>query len=324
MTAAHSPGLTVTAQADREIVMSRVFNAPRTLVFDAWTKPELFTRWFGPRDWTVPICEIDLRPGGSYRYLLRGPDGAEMVMKGVYREVVRPERWVCTESFEGFSEPGYRPEDESVNTAVLSERDGRTTCTATVLYPSTEVRDAVLGSGMESGAAESMERLAELLATIGSERAQALAATFEQANADAIATVERLSDAGWQRTTGEGWTVAATAHHAAIVSEGIARFIGEVANGTATPRSGMETVNESNARHAAQYAGCSKAEVLDEFQAKGAAVAAIVRGLSDEQLDRTTDAIPGMRPVSAAHLIEMALIGHVAEHVASIKQATGG
>jgi uncharacterized damage-inducible protein DinB len=157
-----------------------------------------------------------------------------------------------------------------------------------------------------------------------SERADALAAKFEQANADAIATVERLSDADWRKTTGEGWTVAATAHHAAIVHEGIARFIREVADGTATPRSGMDTIDQSNARHAQEYASCSKAEVLDELRARGATAAAIVRGLSDEQLDRSTDAIPGMPPVSAEQLVEMALIGHVAEHTASIKQATGG
>ena len=123
--------------------------------------------------------------------------------------------------------------------------------------------------------------------------------------------------------TGEGWTVAATAHHAAIVHEGIARFVAAVAEGTATPRSGMDTIDESNARHAQEYATCSKAEVLTELQAKGDAATAIVRGLSDEQLDRTTDAIPGMPPVSAARLVEMALIGHVREHVESIKQATG-
>jgi uncharacterized protein YndB with AHSA1/START domain len=153
----------VIARGEREIVMTRRFAAPRRLVFDAWTRPELFARWFGARDWTVPVCEMDLRPGGSYRYLLRGPDGPEVEMQGVYREIVPPERIVTTELFVGFSEVGWRPEDETVTTAVLTEQDGQTTWTAAVLYPSKEVRDAVLRSPMERGMAEGLDRLAELL-----------------------------------------------------------------------------------------------------------------------------------------------------------------
>lgn len=160
MPTADSGGLIVTTPSDREIVMTRVFNAPRRLVFDAWTRPELFVRWFGPRGWTVPLCEIDLRPGGSYRYVLRGPDGAEMGMRGVYREIVRPDRLVTTEVFDDW------PDNESVITALLTEQDGKTTWTATVVYPSKEVRDAVIQSGMERGAAESLDRLSELLATM--------------------------------------------------------------------------------------------------------------------------------------------------------------
>ena len=164
MAAASSERLTVTARGDREIVMTRVFDAPRHLVFDAWTKPELLARWFGPRGWTVPVCEIDLRPGGAFRYVLRGPDGSEVVMRGVYREVVPPERLVTTEGFDGFSEVGWRPEDETVTTMVLTEQDGKTTWTATVLYPSKEVRDAALQlSEAWRGLGESLDRLAELL-----------------------------------------------------------------------------------------------------------------------------------------------------------------
>ena len=167
MTPADSERLTVTAEGDREIVMTRVFDAARRLVFDAWTKPELFARWFGPRGWTVPVCEIDLRPGGAYRYVLRGPDGSEVVMRGVYREVVPPERLVSTEAFEGFSEVGWRPEDETVTTMVLTENDGKTTWTATVLYPSKEVRDAAIQLDEAwKGMANSLDRLAELLATM--------------------------------------------------------------------------------------------------------------------------------------------------------------
>ena len=168
MATAEGERLTVTARGEREIVMTRLFNAPRQLVFEAWTKPELFARWFGRHGWTVPMCEMDLRPGGTYRYVLRGPDGSEVVMRGVYREIVPPEGLVTTEGFEGFSEVGWRPEDETVSTMVLTEQDGRTTLRSTILYPSREVRDAALRLDVAwTGMGESMDRLAELLETPG-------------------------------------------------------------------------------------------------------------------------------------------------------------
>ena len=149
--------LRVTTPSDREIVMTREFDAPRELVYDALTKPELLKRWFGPRGWSLIVCEVDLRVGGAWRFVLRGPDGAEMGMRGVYRELVRPERTVHTESFDEY--PG-----ESLVTGVLTERGGKTTLTGTVLYESREIRDMVVSSGMEHGAAESYDKLAELLA----------------------------------------------------------------------------------------------------------------------------------------------------------------
>jgi uncharacterized protein YndB with AHSA1/START domain len=157
--------LTVTARGDREIVMARVFNAPRRLVWDAWTKPELFVRWFGSRGWTIPLCEMDVRAGGAYRYVMRRADGSqEMVMRGEYREVVPPERLVTAEAWEGFTEPGWRPEDATVTTALLTERDGKTSWSATILYPSQEVRDAALNlQPAWEGVAEGFARLAELL-----------------------------------------------------------------------------------------------------------------------------------------------------------------
>ncbi len=148
--------LKVTTPGDREVVLTRVFDAPRWMVFDAFTKPELLKRWFGPHGWSLVVCEVDLRVGGGFRFVLRGPDGREMGMRGVYREIVPPERSVHMESFDDY--PG-----ESQVTTVLAEQDGKTTLTATVLYPSPEVRDLVLKSGMEHGAAESYDRLAELL-----------------------------------------------------------------------------------------------------------------------------------------------------------------
>ncbi|MBC7926612.1 MAG: SRPBCC family protein [Bryobacteraceae bacterium] len=148
--------LKVTTPTDREIVMTRVFEAPRQMVFEAFSKPEILKRWFGPRGWSLVVCDVDLRIGGSFRFVLRGPDGTDMGMRGVYREIAAPERSVHIESFDDF--PG-----ESQVTSVFVEQGGRTTLTVTVLYPSVEVRDAVIKSGMEHGAAESYDRLAELL-----------------------------------------------------------------------------------------------------------------------------------------------------------------
>ena len=150
--------LKVTTPTEREVVMTRVFDAPRCLVFDALTKPELFKRWFGPRGWSLAVCEIDLKVGGAWRSVLRGPGGEEMGMRGVYQEIVTPERLVSTESFDDY--PG-----ESLNTLILSEKDGKTTFTITVRYQSQEIRDAVIKSDMEKGVTASYDRLAELLAS---------------------------------------------------------------------------------------------------------------------------------------------------------------
>jgi uncharacterized protein YndB with AHSA1/START domain len=152
--------LKVTTSGDREIVMTRVFDAPRKLVFDAFTKPELVRQWLlGPPGWSMPVCEIDLRVGGAYRYVWRKAGATDMGMGGVYREVVAPERVVCTEKFDQAWYPG-----EAVGTLVLVERSGKTTVTQTVLYQSQEARDGILKSGMEKGVAASYDRLAELLA----------------------------------------------------------------------------------------------------------------------------------------------------------------
>ena len=128
------------------------------MVYDAMTKPELLKRWFGPRGWSLVVCEVDLRVGGKWRFVLRGPDGVEMGMSGVYRELTRPERSMHTESFDDF--PG-----ESLVTTVLVEDASKTTLTGTILYDSQEIRDTVIKSSMEHGAAETYDKLAELLAS---------------------------------------------------------------------------------------------------------------------------------------------------------------
>ena len=154
--------LQITTPTEREIVMSRVFDAPRNLVFDAWTRPELLERWLGVRGgWSMVVCEVDLRVGGAYRFVWRGPDGTEMGMGGVYREIAPPERLVATESFDDPWYPG-----EALDTIVLVEEGGKTTATTTVLYESEEIRDAVLESGMARGVAESYDMLAEYLASM--------------------------------------------------------------------------------------------------------------------------------------------------------------
>jgi uncharacterized protein YndB with AHSA1/START domain len=150
--------LKVTAAGDREIVMTRSFDAPRELVFAAYTRPELLKRWLGVYGgWSMAVCEVDLRVGGAYRWVWRGPDGAEMGMGGVYREIVPNERIVCTEKFDQAWYPG-----EAVGTVVLAEQGGKTTLTTTILYESKEARDAVLQSPMEQGVAASYDRLAEI------------------------------------------------------------------------------------------------------------------------------------------------------------------
>ncbi len=152
--------LKVTTPSDCEIVLTRVFDAPRELVWEAFTQADLLKRWFGPRGWSLSVCEVDLRVGGGFRFMLQGPDGTNMGMRGVYRELVPPERSVHVETFDDY--PG-----ESIVTMVLTEAHGKTTMTATVLYPSRKVRDIVIQSGMEHGAAEGYDKLAEMLAAAG-------------------------------------------------------------------------------------------------------------------------------------------------------------
>jgi uncharacterized protein YndB with AHSA1/START domain len=147
-------------QDDREFVITRVVDAPRRIVFEAWTKPEHVTKWLlGPEGWTMPVCEIDLRPGGTWHYVWRKANGTEMAMSGSVREVVPPERLVTTEK--------WGPEwPETVNTVVLTEEDGQTTITLTITYPSEDARDAALATGMKGGMEESFARFDELLKTL--------------------------------------------------------------------------------------------------------------------------------------------------------------
>ena len=157
--------LKITTQGDRELVMTREFDAPRKLVYDAHTKPELVKRWLlGPDGWSMPICEMDVRVGGKYRWVWRNnTDAKEMGMGGTYREVKAPERLVATERFDEAWYPG-----EALNTLVLVEKAGRTTLTQTNQYESREARDAVIKSAMK-GLVASYDRLDEVLAAAAQE-----------------------------------------------------------------------------------------------------------------------------------------------------------
>lgn len=173
----HDGALKITTPSDREIAMTRAFDAPIDLVWEAFTTPELVRRWLlGPGGWTMVICEIDLRVGGAYRHVLRrDKDGHEMGWGGVFREVVAPERLVASERFEESWYPG-----EAVTTTLFTERDGKTLVTQTMLLDTKEIRDGVLKSGMESGVAISYDRLEEILAS-------ALAARLAKGSATASA-----------------------------------------------------------------------------------------------------------------------------------------
>lgn len=153
----------VSTPSDREIQVTRDFDAPRPLVFDAFTKPELVRRWLlGPPGWIMPLCEIDLRVGGAYRYVWRfEKDGSQMGIRGVFREITPVERLVATERFDDAWYPG-----EAVNTTVFVETRGITRTTIIILYESQEARDTARRSGMEYGMAAGYEKLEELLAML--------------------------------------------------------------------------------------------------------------------------------------------------------------
>jgi uncharacterized protein YndB with AHSA1/START domain len=151
--------LQVAARGDHEIVMTRVLHAPRHLVFDAFTKPELLKRWLGAfGGWELAVCEIDLRVGGKYRWLWKNANGMQMGISGTYREIVPPEKIVSTERFDEAWYPG-----EGLGTILLTEQAGQTTVTQVVRYETREARDGVLKSPMETGVSASYNLLEEVL-----------------------------------------------------------------------------------------------------------------------------------------------------------------
>ena len=152
--------LNVTTPSERELVMTRVFHAPPATVFDALTKPELVRRWYGPAGWSLVVCDIDLRVDGAWRFVSRRPDGKQIGQRGVYREIVRPERLVNTESWEDWN-PG-----ELLVTTTLKEQDARTTLAITLLFPSQDVRDMLIKSGMTNDAAAVYDKLEDCVTSM--------------------------------------------------------------------------------------------------------------------------------------------------------------
>lgn len=146
----------VTLPADDQILITRDFDAPKALVYRAWTTPELVTRWYGGNHGEVTSAEIDLRVGGSWRYVTSSGEGPEVAFHGEYREIIPNERIVSTEVYEG------APDAESLNTLMLTERDGRTTMTVLVQHQSQANRDAVLQAGMESGMNAALDELEQV------------------------------------------------------------------------------------------------------------------------------------------------------------------
>jgi uncharacterized protein YndB with AHSA1/START domain len=158
--AAKTNALKVTLPSDTQILLTREFDAPRALVWEAMTKPEYVRQWWGPRGSSLSVCEIDFRPGGAWRFVEIGADGSENPFRGVYREIIEPELVEQTWIFDLAPFNQF----ESIERMTLEERDGRTYFTTLVTHQSKEARDGHVNSGMEKGAAETFDRLAELLA----------------------------------------------------------------------------------------------------------------------------------------------------------------
>jgi uncharacterized protein (TIGR03086 family) len=193
--------LQLTTPSDTEIVMTRSFTAPRDQVFAALTEPDLLKRWIGARGWELIECDSDLRVGGSWRQVSRGPQGERMVMFGEFVEIVPPERLVTTEVFEG-------SEHESLVTTTLHEAEGATTLTMTVRYPSPEVRDAMLRTNMARGAGESFDRLDDVLRWTGvSDRFRRLSGRFSE-------LIAAARDDQWSNPSPcAGWTARDVVRH---------------------------------------------------------------------------------------------------------------
>src|SRR6478609_3138865 len=164
MAATSSGSATVTLPTDRQILITREFDAPRHLVYKAWTTPELVKRWWHANRGQVTIAEIDLRVGGTWRYVSVTESGREVAFHGEYREIVPNERLVSTEVYEGIPDADQHA---ALNTLTLTERDGRTLLTVLVEHPTREGRDAHINSGMEPGMQDAFDLLEQVAVSLG-------------------------------------------------------------------------------------------------------------------------------------------------------------
>jgi uncharacterized protein YndB with AHSA1/START domain len=166
--AASAEKVKVTTPSEREIAMARTFDAPRELLYRAWTTPELLKRWlYGPDDWRLTDCEIDLKVGGAIRWVWRHHDGGSMGLRGVYREIAPPDRLVFTELFDNDWTQG-----ETLVTMTFVEHAGKTTVTQSIFYSSKAARDGALKSGMEGGMSVGYDRLEALLPSLSDQGTQ--------------------------------------------------------------------------------------------------------------------------------------------------------
>jgi uncharacterized protein YndB with AHSA1/START domain len=156
----------VTLPTDEQILITRKFDAPKHLLYKAWTTPELVKRWWNGQRGEITSCEIDLRVGGTWRYVLVASGGSEVGFHGTYREIVPDERIVTTEVYEMPGAPDPPDSEAPVNTVTFSELDGRTTLTLLVQCTSKELRDMIINSGMEVGMQEQMDRLEQVAASL--------------------------------------------------------------------------------------------------------------------------------------------------------------
>jgi uncharacterized protein YndB with AHSA1/START domain len=162
----HSGAANVTLPTDEQILITREFDAPRHLVFEAWTTPELVKRWWTAKRGEATVAEIDLRVGGKWRSAMVTEEGVEVAFHGEYLEIVPNERIVSTETYEGVPEGVSEEDATTVNTATFTEVDGRTTLTILVQAPSKESRDAIIESGMEAGLQDALDLLEEVAVSL--------------------------------------------------------------------------------------------------------------------------------------------------------------
>ena len=210
MTARHGSA-TVTLPSDTEILITRFFEAPRHLVWDALTLPRHLLRWWGPHWCPMVSCDIDFRPGGVWRYLARDAGGIELAWRGTYTEIVQPERIVSTEVFEGF------PEAESVNTMTLDDIDGVTRLQTRVRHSSKEFRDGHVQSGMEGGMQETFNRLDDLMAA-----ADTTAERFRRVAGRLSDRAGEVAVNGWDAPAPcEGWTARDIVRHIVELHRGL-------------------------------------------------------------------------------------------------------